>query len=199
MASVQYIYLVVAWFLFGAVHSILASGAVKRVAMRRMKGYYKFYRISYSLIATVSLLIVLRYHFLCDGPLLWNMPWIQGALAFIAAIAGLVIMAICIRKYFLDLSGIDALLGVIRPPVLQLGGMHRYVRHPLYSGTLLFVWAIFFGYPYLNNLISCICMSLYTVTGMYFEEKKLVLEFGEPYQEYQKTVPALVPVPFGKL
>ena len=149
--------------------------------------------------ATASLLIVLHYHFSCDRPLLWNPPLIQSIIAFIAVFAGLVIMIICIRKYFMDLSGIDALLGKTRPVVLQQDGMHAHVRHPLYFGTLLFVWAIFFGYPYLNNLISCICITLYTLVGMYFEEKKLVVEFGGLYKKYQNTVPGLVPVIFLKM
>jgi protein-S-isoprenylcysteine O-methyltransferase Ste14 len=71
--------------------------------------------------------------------------------------------------------------------------MHAYVRHPLYSGTLLFVWSIFVGYPYMNNLISCAAMTIYTLIGIYFEEKKLVKEYGPAYNAYRAKVPALIP------
>ena len=148
MVLSAYIYLIAAWLFFGVLHSLLASGFVKRAALRRMKGYYKYYRISYSLLATASLLIVLHFHFSSHGPLLWNPPLIEEIIAAIAGIAGLMIMAICIGKYFPDLSGIDSILGKTRPLVLQKDGMHAYVRHPLYFGTLLFIWALFLGYPY---------------------------------------------------
>ena len=191
-------YLLAAWIFFGVLHSVFASGTVKRTAMQLMQHGYRFYRILYSLMATASLFIVLHYHFSCHWLLLWNPPLIQSIPAFISAVAGLVIMVICIRKYFMDLSGIDALMQTQRLLVLQTDGMHAYVRHPLYSGTLLFIWAIFFAYPYLNNLISCICITAYTLVGMYFEEKKLVGEYGQAYKEYQKNVPGLLPIPFWK-
>jgi protein-S-isoprenylcysteine O-methyltransferase Ste14 len=190
----NYLYLILAWLVFGLLHSVLAAGPVKRWAMQRMGGYYKYYRLAYSIFATVNLLVVLRYHFLCERSILWNPPLIEGIIALLAAIAGLAVMATCIVKYFPNLSGVDALLGTVNPPVLEQGGMHKYVRHPLYSGTLLFVWAIFLGYPYLNNLISGVCITVYTVIGTYFEEKKLVSEFGESYRSYQEEVPMFLPL-----
>jgi protein-S-isoprenylcysteine O-methyltransferase Ste14 len=189
----NYLYLVLAWLVFGLLHSVLAAGAVKRWAMQRMGGYFKYYRLAYSIFATINLLVVLRCHFLCEGSILWNPPLIEDIIALLAAIAGLVVMAICIAKYFPNLSGVDAVLGTINPPILEQGGMHKYVRHPLYSGTLLFVWAIFLGYPYLNNLISCVCITVYTVIGTYFEEKKLLGEFGESYRRFQAEVPMFIP------
>lgn len=194
----QYI-LIAAWLVFGVLHSVLASGMVKRAAMKLMRQGYRFYRIMYSLMATVSLLIVLHYHFSSHGPLLWNPPLIQSIIAFISAIGGLVVMIICIRKYFMYLSGIDAILSRTNPSVLQQDGMHAYVRHPLYFGTLLFVWGLFFGYPYLNNLISCICITLYTLAGIYFEEKKLIVAYGSEYKKYQNSVPGLLPIRLPKM
>lgn len=198
LQATPYIYLITAWIIFGVLHSVLASSIVKRGAMQLMQQGYKFYRILYSLLATASLLIVLHYHFSCHGFSLWGPPLIQTIVAFISAVAGLAIMVICIRTYFMDLSGIDALLGKNKPSVLQQGGMHAYVRHPLYFGTLVFVWAIFFGYPSLNNLISCICITGYTWVGMFFEEKKLVGKYGQAYKEYQNKVPGLLPLRFSK-
>lgn len=190
----NYFYLILSWLVFGLLHSVLASRGVKRWALKIMGGYFKYYRLAYSLFATVNLLVVLRYHFLCEGPILWNPPLIESIIALPAALAGLVVMAICIAKYFPYLSGIDAVLGNVKPAVLEQTGMHKYVRHPLYSGTLLFVWAIFLGYPYMNNLIGCICISLYTVIGTYFEERNLVGEFGESYRRFQDEVPMFLPV-----
>ena len=160
-----------------------------------MKQSYKFYRLLYSLLATAILAWVLHCHFSISEVILWRPPLIEKIIAAILVIAGLAIMLICIKKYFLYLSGIDVFMEEKKIiSVLQQDGMNAYVRHPLYSGTLLFVWAMFLGYPYLNNLVSCICITLYTLIGIYFEEKKLVIEYGEAYRAYQQRVPALVPV-----
>jgi protein-S-isoprenylcysteine O-methyltransferase Ste14 len=76
---------------------------------------------------------------------------------------------------------------------LKVDGIHRFVRHPLYSGTILFVWGLFFVFPFLNNLIAVILLTLYLFIGISFEEKKLVKEFGEKYQAYILKVPMLIP------
>jgi protein-S-isoprenylcysteine O-methyltransferase Ste14 len=189
----QYLLLVFAWLLFGVVHSLFAAGALKRVAMRLMKRYNTYYRIFYSLLATIMFAWVLHTHFSITDPILWRPPLIEEIVAGILVIAGFAIMLVCIRKYFFYLSGLDALLKKNEPDVLQLNGMHQYVRHPLYFGTLLFVWAVFLGYPYMNNLVSCICITLYIWIGIWFEEKKLLLEYGEAYRDYRQRVPALLP------
>lgn len=196
MTLSSYSLLILLWILFGLIHSILASATVKRVVMQIMGTGYKYYRPIYSLIATITLIILVHYHFTCVDTILWRPRVIEKIIATLCILSGFAIMAICTWKYFLDLSGVGVLLGIENPIGLQETGMHAYVRHPLYSGTILFVWGIFLGYPYWNNLISCICLTLYTVIGMYFEEKKLVIEYGEAYQNYQARVPALMPVIF---
>ena len=188
-----YYSLIIAWLLFGLLHSILAADRVKEPAKLFLKRGYRFYRIGYSLFATGTLIAVMYYHFTCAALLLWQPSFWEKIPAGILVMAGLIIMLLCTKKYFLDLSGIDALLEKKREPVLQLDGMHMYVRHPLYFGTLLFVWALFFYYPYANNLVSCVCITVYTLIGTWFEEKKLVVEYGDAYRQYQKKVAALVP------
>ncbi len=114
-------------------------------------------------------------------------------LCCLPALAGLAIMAVVIRKYFFSLSGISVFYKEEAPLALEQGGMHRYVRHPLYFGTLLFIWSLFLLFPYLNNLLACLVITLYTVFGARLEEKKLVAQFGEQYRRYQQTVPMLIP------
>lgn len=104
-------------------------------------------------------------------------------------------MIICIRKYFNDLSGIQS-LQTNRPPVtpvLQQSGLHKYIRHPLYAGTLLFVWGLFIQFPLVSNLIAAAAISIYVLIGIQLEEKKLVLEYGDEYLEYSGRVPKMIP------
>jgi protein-S-isoprenylcysteine O-methyltransferase Ste14 len=104
-------------------------------------------------------------------------------------------MLICIRKYFYSLSGIQALQSH-KPaitPTLEQNGIHAYVRHPLYFGTLIFLWGLFFMFPFLNNLIAVSIISAYVFIGIGQEEKKLLLEYGEEYERYMEGVPKLIP------
>ena len=198
MHFISYIPLIIAWLIFGLSHSFLASGFVKQAAIKIMNGSYKYYRFLYSVFATLLLIIVVDIHVSTVSLPVWQPLLVEKIIAIMLIIAGLAIMIACTKKYFMDLSGIDAILGKSAPLVLQTKGMHTYVRHPLYTGTLLFVWAIYLYAPYWNNLISCICITLYTLIGMYFEEKKLVVEYGDAYVEYQKQVPALLPLKYGR-
>ncbi len=115
------------------------------------------------------------------------------AMGFLICLSGLVVMGICIKKYFISLSGLRSLVEEKPAAVLMLNGIHRYVRHPLYSGTFMAIWGSFFMYPLLSLLISNTIITLYTLIGIRYEERKLVAEFGAAYTAYQKRVPKLLP------
>ena len=72
-------------------------------------------------------------------------------------------------KYFKLLSGIHSTSKTTIPSELKLNGIHKYVRHPLYFGTLLFIWGLFFIFPMLNNLISVFGITIYVLIGLRFE------------------------------
>ena len=191
----QYIWLALLWLLFGVLHSILAAAKVKRWLIATMKAGYKYYRPAYSLFALINLVIVAWYHISIPTLSLWAAGLAQKATAIVLIVPALLVMAASIRKYFLNLSGIDVFLKQrpAAPLHLEQTGLHRYMRHPLYSGTLLFVWGIFLWQSSLANLVSCSCITAYTVIGAYFEEKKLLASFGEAYRVYTKKVPMLLP------
>lgn len=190
---IPYLFLLAAWLLFGILHSVLATETLKQTIHRWMGQYVRYYRLCYSLLATVLLLVVLYYHYSFDALLLWQTSLTEKIIAVILLTAGSCVMLLCINTYFMDLSGIDALMGRERKFVLQTKGMHAYVRHPLYSGTILVVWALFLYQPYLNTLISATCITVYTVIGIRFEEKKLIKEYGDDYRAYQIKIPSLIP------
>ena len=102
-------------------------------------------------------------------------------------------MGNCIRKYFFNLSGVAVFRNRQHRPLLETKGVHRYIRHPLYMGTLLLLWSIFLFFPLLSNLLACGMITLYTLIGIRFEEKKLSREFGESYDIYKRTTPMLIP------
>jgi len=115
-------------------------------------------------------------------------------IAVLSGIMGLIIMVLCMLKYFRSVSGINAFSRQKKTgPELQTGGLHRYVRHPLYFGTLLFIWSLFLFFPLWCNLMACVVITVYTVFGIHLEERKLIIEFGEIYKIYARQVPMLIP------
>ncbi len=77
------------------------------------------------------------------------------------------------------------------PPKMVTDGLYRYVRHPLYTAGLVIIWLI----PLMTyNLLALILgLTIYIFVGAYFEERKLLLEFGDVYAEYRQRTPMLVP------
>ncbi len=187
--------LLLCWILYCALHSALAVTSWKQWIEKQSGTSYRYYRIVYSLFATVSLIALLWFHFnFTPGPELLKGIFFEYAGLFMT-ITGGVLMAICIRKYFFNLSGINVFFKKenIETPTLERGGLHRFTRHPLYFGTLLFAWGFFFIWPYPHHLIANVVMTLYVMMAISWEEKKLVQEFGNAYREYAAQVPRLIP------
>ena len=65
------------------------------------------------------------------------------------------------------------------------------MRHPLYSGVLLVLWAN----PVLtaDRLLFNILWSAWVIGATFQEERDLLHEFGAQYAEYQQHVPMLLP------
>jgi protein-S-isoprenylcysteine O-methyltransferase Ste14 len=185
--------LAVCWILYAVVHSVMASVWFKKSMERLMGRYFVYYRLLYSCIAAVTLAGILAFQFSHASRQLFRPGWPLLVAGGLLALVGIAVMAACIGKYFMNLSGIDVLLKEKRAPVLEKGGVHRFVRHPLYSGTLLFIWSLFLMFPYLHNGIACTIITVYTLIGIHMEEKKLVLEFGNAYKAYARQTPMLIP------
>lgn len=185
--------LLAAWLAYVFFHSLLATSTVKLYMERFMGKHYSFYRLSYSIFAALTLAAILVYQLNEASPKLYGENLIILIPGAALAVTGLTGMAVCIRKYFMNLSGVDVLMKEKREPVLEIAGLHRFVRHPLYSSTLLFCWALFVLFPYIDNLLACVVITVYTLFGIILEEKKLVTEFGEKYTTYSGSTPMLIP------
>jgi protein-S-isoprenylcysteine O-methyltransferase Ste14 len=193
MLTINHIILVALWLLFGVLHSVLAAEWFKRLMQARLGRGYKYYNFAYSVFAMLTLIAILIFQFNMASRLLYVAPnWVK-LLLWLPVLTGLLIMAVVIKKYFFSLSGISVFYKHQPPVALEQGGLNRYVRHPLYFGTLLFIWGLFFVFPFLNGLLACIVITLYTILGAMLEEKKLIKQFGEQYVLYKEQVPMLIP------
>ncbi|HEY9343478.1 MAG TPA: isoprenylcysteine carboxylmethyltransferase family protein [Hanamia sp.] len=185
--------LLFAWILYYVVHSILAATVVKDFFAKKMRKYFRYYRLCYSIFAAITLIYLLMYQCSFESPVLIKSVLLKYISLIILLIPGFIIMFISIKKYFLLLSGVRSIYEAAPRAELKVEGIHRYVRHPLYLGTILFVWGLFFIFPMLNNLIAVVLLTGYVWIGIGFEEKKLVKEFGKKYEDYISEVPVLFP------
>ena len=185
--------LIAFWIVYYAVHSILASAIVKRFFKNNLGKFYHYYRLGYSIFATITLAWLLYFQYSFKSPVLIRIGWIKYVSFFILVLPGLLLMGGSIKKYFMLLSGVRSIYQSVPVSELKMDGIHRYMRHPLYAGTILFVCGLFFIFPYLNNLIAVVLLILYVIIGIYFEEKKLIKEFGNNYRSYMLNVPKLIP------
>ena len=158
-----------------------------------MGSAYKYYRPVYSVFATLTLIGILIYQFTIPSDNILVIPtWLKWFVVPLGLV-GLVFMWKSIRKYFFYLSGIDV---VVNNPVeskLETSGLHNWVRHPLYFGTLTVIWCIFVWMPTFANGIACLLITIYTLIGIRLEEEKLIAEFGDAYRNYRQQVSMIVP------
>jgi protein-S-isoprenylcysteine O-methyltransferase Ste14 len=189
----SHIILVLLWIVFSVLHSLFASERWKKKMQIILRNNYKFYRIVYSFFALVTLAIVVVYNFYMQSFLLWDVHIIEKIIAVVCMLSCGIVMLLFTRRFFFDLSGADVFQKKQLSRELIKTDLYKYVRHPLYSATLGLVWGFFLYNPLLSNLISCLCITAYTIAGIFLEEKKLVLEFGESYLSYRAKTPMLIP------
>jgi methanethiol S-methyltransferase len=182
-------------FVYGVIHSWLASNQAKALA----RGWFgeaaeRGYRLGYNVFAGVTLLPVLALPALLPDRQLYALqaPWLWAAVA----VQGLALAALVIGLWH---TGVWAFLGIEQlfqpqPNVntkLVVRGLYRWVRHPLYTAGLAFIW--FSPVMTTNLLVLNLGLTAYILIGARFEERKLRREFGEAYAEYQRRTPMLVP------
>ncbi len=181
------------WIVYCVLHSVLASLSVKVFFQKRLGKGFKHYRLGYTIFAFAGLVGIIWFQLSMPSVNIYAPNPFTKILGGIIGASGLVLMFICIKKYFLNLSGLRSLAQEETYAVLEIRGVHRYVRHPLYSGTFLAIWGLFFLFPTASVLLTDVIITSYTLLALKFEEKKLVLQFGESYQMYQRKVPQIIP------
>lgn len=186
--------IVLAWGLYGLIHSWLAATGVKHRLTRRWPALRAAYRLLYNALAALLALPPLALTWLYPGPPLWHCPaWIAWP-ALLLAMAG---FAWSMRWYDgLEFIGLrqwlqrDSQVG--RRETFVLSPLHRCVRHPWYSLGLLVLWSRDLNAGW---LAASLTITVYLIVGSRMEERKLATVFGEPYRRYLKQVPALIPLP----
>jgi len=76
---------------------------------------------------------------------------------------------------------------------VMASGPYRYVRNPLYLGTILMAAAMAFAMPVSGAVFALILVPLFDLRLILGEENFLGGKLGEPYHAYLRAVPRLIP------
>jgi len=120
-------------------------------------------------------------------------PWLALTL-LVEALAALGLLAGLLQTGVMRFLGVAQITGSPDfggPSKLEVKGLYRYVRHPLYLFGLIILWLV----PLMtwNILAFNLGTTIYILVGIQFEERKLLKEFGQAYADYQHRVPMLIP------
>jgi len=74
--------------------------------------------------------------------------------------------------------------------------MYRYSRHPIMAGVLMGVWAT--PHMTVGHLVMAVALSVYIVIGVAYEERDLLVHFGDRYRRYRSQVGYLFSLPRGR-
>jgi len=180
---------------YAGLHSLLASLRFK-VAVQRALGRAgaRLYRLIFNLIGLITLLPLLAIPAIQPGPVLYVIPdplvWF-----FLAgqAVAAIVVLAGLLQTDIWHFLGLRQLVAGTenQPAQFVATGLYRVVRHPMYSAGLVFLWLT----PLMTTTLFVLYagLSLYFYVGSLFEERRLLMEFGQAYADYQRRVPRLIP------
>ncbi len=181
--------------LFAVQHTIMARPAFKKRLFSRLPECLE--RSTFVWLASICLGLMMFYWQPIAGSLwtvqsMWGVWFLYGLSAF-----GFVLVLVSSFQIdHFELFGLRQLREYVfdkprwRKPFF-VPFLYRMVRHPMMTGTLIAFWAT----PNMtwSHLVLAAGFSGYLVAGMYFEERELVLTFGDSYRNYRKSTPALFP------
>lgn len=177
-----------AWVSFGAGHSWLAGDRMKRL-------FGAGYRLGFNAIASAHAAAVFAV-----GRLTLGTPDAAAWPLLAMHVAGWALLLWSLKDYDLGrFSGLAQLRAaragtpLADDEPLITNGLHRHVRHPLYSAAFLILWG---GASSPFGVATALWGSLYLLAGTWSEERRLLLRHGDAYAEYRRRVPAFLPWPF---
>jgi protein-S-isoprenylcysteine O-methyltransferase Ste14 len=185
------------WTLWCTAHSLLISVRAASFLKDRLGDGYRYARIAFNLFALLSLVPVLGYsHSIAGEPFIrWEGFW--RILQFVMLGLSCWLFAAGARAYDLrqalgirQIEEHESSRGITRSGGIETSGILGQVRHPWYSGAILLLWSRNIDSA---ALVTNVVLTTYLIIGTHLEERKLTLEFGEEYAEYQKRVPMLIP------
>lgn len=180
--------------LFGIQHTIMARKPFKAWITRHIPEAAE--RPTFVLAATI-LLALMMWQWQPLGGVVWNVatPAIRTALYAVFGFGWVLLLGASFTINHFDLFGLrQAWFGFTGkqyvPVQFRNPWLYRQVRHPLYLGFFLGLWAA--PTMTVTHLVLAAGLSAYILFGVRLEERDLVAEHPE-YRSYRERVPMFVP------
>jgi len=186
--------------IYGYIHSILASNKVKKLFKKTFGNLIAVYRLLFNIFALASLYFIYEL-FPKPQLIIYDLPNPYDIIVLIiqlTSLAGFIwtFRYICFKE-FIGLNQLNDFLNknynneLDERLTLRIEGPYRFMRHPLYFFSIIFL--LFRPTMDLFYLTFFACIVAYFYIGSYFEEKKLMENFGSQYSDYKKLVPKIFP------
>jgi protein-S-isoprenylcysteine O-methyltransferase Ste14 len=189
---IEYLFIIIGSTIFGLQHSGVSSLPVKGRIIDRWG------KIGYSRIFTVTSIVAILIPFLAMD--YWNWFYFLydfGLVNIYLFVAGIVVLvfglAVAMTASRVISVSTVADMRTDRKAELITDGIYSYVRHPLYLATISLFIGLMLIYPFPTVIAFAVSLSFYTMIGAYFEERKLVVHYGDEYLEYRKKVGFILP------
>jgi len=172
--------------LFGLQHSVMARPWFKSAVMGRLPD--AFQRCTYVHAANMALFALIVFWqpvplvVYAAGTPLRELAWAAFGAGWIILFLGALSFGI---RDLLGIRQMQAWMQGTRTPAprLQTGLLYRWLRHPMYVGVLLAVWAT--PRMTVGHLLLAAGMTLYVLIAMRYEERDLVARFGNAYARWR--------------
>ena len=182
--------------LFGIQHSVMARKSFKKVWTTIIPPQLE--RSFYVMISGL-LCVLIAYTWMPVNGVIWSFengstPYYISYAVYFFGIVWLLSSSFLINHFELFglQQGYHHLLGKKKGPQKFVEyAYYKFVRHPIYFGVIM----IGIGTPHMSMthfLLACGFLA-YIFVGYRLEEKDLLQEFGDDYQDYKSRVPALIP------
>ncbi len=194
-------FIVLLFFLFGLPHSLLASNFVKEKFVNWLGTKIAFFRLAYNFISVISFYLIYEFSPKPDI-VIYDLNFPFDIVIFVLQIFSLVGLVWAARSIdWKEFAGVSQVIrwknktysvaDLDESSVLKTDGPFSLCRHPVYLFSILFLglrptMSLFY-------LVFYICIVAYFYVGSVYEEKKLLLKFGEAYKNYQSVVPRMIP------
>lgn len=183
--------------LFVLQHLVMARGRFKKWLTRHIPEPME--RSTFVLVSSACLALLLA--FWQPVPLvIWNIEteavrWLLHATFIIGW--GIVVYSSFLIDHF-DLFGLRQVYlhyrGMPYSNVpFKVHSLYRYIRHPMMLGFILALWAT--PVMTLGHLVLAAGFTLFIFTGLWFEERDLIRNFGRQYMEYRHRTSMVIPIP----
>ena len=199
----DYLLLSLLWMGYCALHSALISTTFTDFVRRTIGERSRYYRISFNLFSLATIIPLLIFSHSARWSIEPLFSW-QGTLRIVQyALIGLAAILIlgAGRRYSMSrFLGIEQIRGKSGKGLTETGeldssGIMGVIRHPWYVAVFFLLWA---GDLKPSEIVINVILSGYLIIGTLLEERKLVLEFGDRYRQYQDKVSMFIPLKWLK-